>query len=103
MRPRGRARPDQGAGGRKVGGEGAAGKQRCGEVENALPPPTTRRSTSSSSPSYQTWRLLFASNSRWLSKSTFTCSRCATLPAVRTEYCGVGVIVGNPELHPESA
>src|SRR3989475_1787082 len=67
-----------------------------------LLPASTRRRNSSSSPSYQTWTLLLASNSRWLSKSTSTCSRCPTIPAVRIAYCGLGVIVGNPALHPDS-
>ncbi len=66
-------------------------------------PASTRRSTSSSSPSYQTWRLLLASNSRWLSKSTLTCRRCPTTPVVRIAYCGFGVIVGKPALQPEIA
>ena len=66
-------------------------------------PASTRRSTSSSSPSYQTWRLLLASNSRWLSKSTFTWRRCPTTPVVRIAYCGFGVIVGKPALQPEIA
>src|SRR3989449_2952190 len=71
-------------------------------IWNVTLPASTRRRTSSSSPSYQTWRLLLASNSRWLSKSTSTCSRCPTIPAVRIAYCGLGVIVGSPALHPDS-
>jgi len=80
----------------------AAVMKRDAGAWNVTLPASTRRRNSSSSPSYQTWMLLLASNSRWLSKSTSTCSRCPTMPAVRIAYCGLGVIVGNPELHPES-
>ena len=66
-------------------------------------PASTRRSTSSSSPSYHTLRLLLLSYSRWLSKSTLTCRRRPTTPDVRILYWGFGVIVGNPGLHPEIA
>src|SRR5256712_12398376 len=75
---------------------------RDGGAWNVTLPASTRRRNSSSSPSYQTWTLLLASNSRWLSKSTSTCSRCPTIPAVRIAYCGLGLIVGNPALHPDS-
>src|SRR2546425_990055 len=66
-------------------------------------PASTRRRTSSSSPSYHTCRLLLASNSRWLSKSTLTWSRWPTTPAVRMVYWGFGVMVGKPALQPEMA
>src|SRR2546426_277881 len=66
-------------------------------------PASTRRSGSSSSPSYHTWRLLLASNSRWLSKSTFRCRRCPTTPPERIEYCGLGLMVGKPAAQPDRA
>ncbi len=66
-------------------------------------PASTRFRMSSSRPSYQTLRLLLASNSRWLSKSTLTCRRCPTTPAVRIAYCGTGLMVGKPTRHPEIA
>src|SRR2546425_667862 len=64
---------------------------------------STRLRISSSRPSSQTCRLLFASNSRWLSKSTFTCSRFPTMPAVRTAYWGTGLMVGKRAWQPERA
>src|SRR2546425_773328 len=70
---------------------------------NVTFPASTRRSGSSSSPSYHTWRLLFASNSRWLSKSTFRCRRCPTTPPERIEYWGLGLIVGKPAEQPDRA
>src|SRR2546430_5118471 len=80
----------------------AAVMKRDGGAWNVTLPASTRRRISSSSPSYQTCRLLLASNSRWLSKSTSTCSRWPTMPPVRIAYCGFGVIVGNPALHPDN-
>src|SRR5436190_746210 len=53
----------------------AALMKRDGGAWKVTLPASTRRSTSSSRPSCHTWRLLLASNSRWLSKSTLTCSR----------------------------
>ncbi|PYP24216.1 MAG: hypothetical protein DMD51_12095 [Gemmatimonadetes bacterium] len=81
----------------------AALMKRDGGAWKVTLPASTRRSTSSSRPSYHTWRLLLASNSRWLSKSTLTCSRRPTIPAVRTAYCGTGLMVGNRVWQPESA
>src|SRR3989449_8891486 len=66
-------------------------------------PASTRRRGSSSSPSYHTWRLLLASNSRWLSKSTFRWRRCPTTPPERIEYWGLGLIVGKPAEQPDRA
>ncbi len=83
-----------------LAGIAAVMKREAGAWKVTLPA-STRRKNSSSNPSYQTWMLLLASNSRWLSKSTSTCSRWPTIPAVRIAYCGFGVIVGNPELQPD--
>src|SRR5437667_8428 len=80
----------------------AAVMKRDGGAWNVTLPASTRRRISSSSPSYQTCRLLLASNSRWLSKSTSTCSSWPQMRRVRVAYCGVGVIVGNPALHPDN-
>src|SRR5437773_11024383 len=73
----------------------AALMKRDDGIWNVTLPASTRRRISSSSPSYHTRRLLLASNSRWLSKSTSTCRRWATTPLVRIAYKGFGVIVGN--------
>src|SRR3989442_2008645 len=70
---------------------------------NVTFPASTRRRGSSSSPSYHTWRLLLASNSRWLSKSTFRWRRCPTTPPERIEYWGLGLIVGKPAEQPDRA
>src|SRR5207247_7040665 len=88
---------------RKLLGGTAARLKRDGGAWKVTLPASTRRRTSPGNPSYHTWRLLLASNSRWLSKSTLMWSRWPTTPAVRIAYCGLGVIVGKPALQPERA